>query len=294
MDKYPADPFASFDYDAFLASFSLEDPDLDKALDDNAFRSGHFPYAEKLSRKVYERELRDLQLEMIKVLNWVKTEEQRLLILFEGRDAAGKGGTINAFRTYLNPRHARITALGKPTEREMREWYFQRYIDHLPVRGEIGLFDRSWYNRAVVEPVMGFCEPEQTTQFLKEVPNFERLLVDNGIILIKFWLNVGRAEQIKRFHKRQHDPLKSWKLSWIDIEGMKKWDDYTSARDRMFAATHTDAAPWTILRSNDKRRARLNAMRHVLHQLDYPNKQPDRLQPTDPLILGGPDLAADS
>ena len=216
---------------------------------------------------------------------------QRIIILFEGRDAAGKGGTIGAFREYLKPRNANVVALSKPTEREQGEWYYQRYVSHFPTAGDLTMFDRSWYNRGGVEPVMGFCTPAQNKQFLKLTPEFENAIVDEGIAFFKLWLNVGQEMQIKRFHDRRHNPLKSWKLSPIDLKALTKWDDYTHARNQMLAQTHTKHAPWTIIRSNDKRRARLNAIRHVLTHLDYAGKDGSAIGTIDPLILGqGPEF----
>ncbi len=221
---------------------------------------------------------------------WAKETGARIALVFEGRDAAGKGGTIKRFRENLNPRGARVVALSKPTDKEATQWYFQRYIDHLPSAGEIVFFDRSWYNRGVVEHVFDFCTPDQREHFFAQVPKFEDMLVDEGITLVKFWLNVGRAEQLRRFLARESDPLKQWKLSWIDAAGLKKWDAYTAAIGETLERTHTDAAPWTIVRTDDKRRARLAAIRHMLGQLDYPLKDKDVVGQPDPLICGGPDI----
>lgn len=272
--------------DELLEHFDIDNPELHKTIEDSAFSSGGYPYDKKLKRGTYEDDLYDLQIELVKLQSWVRAEGKRILILFEGRDAAGKGGTIHAFKEFMNPRHARVIALSKPTETEQGQWYFQRYVAHMPTEGEIVLFDRSWYNRAGVEPVMGFCTPEQHQQFLREVPRFEDMLVKEGILFFKIWLNVGREMQLERFHDRRHNPLKSWKLSPIDLKALTKWDDYTNARNIMLDHTHTDHAPWTIVRSNDKRRARLNAIRHVLGSIDYAGKEVTAIGETDPNILG--------
>ena len=271
------------------SAFDLENPELSRAIDDAAFASGGYPYDARAPRKAYEKELRALQIELLKLQRWVRDEGARIVIVFEGRDAAGKGGTIKRFMAHLNPRHARAVALSKPTETERGQWYFQRYVTHLPTAGDIVLFDRSWYNRAGVEPVMGFCTPEQTARFLDETPEFESALVRDGFRIFKFWLTVGQAMQLKRFHARRHDPLKSWKLSKIDLASLTKWDDYTAARDAMFDRTHTDKAPWTVIRSNDKRRARLNVIRHVLSSIDYAEKDVKVVSAPDPKIAGSDD-----
>jgi len=268
------------------ADFDLNDPKLPKEIADRAFLSGGYPYDKKMRREDYEKELRLLQIELVKAQASARQSGTRLVVVFEGRDAAGKGGTIERFMENMNPRAARPVALPKPTETERGQWYFQRYINHLPTRGEFVLFDRSWYNRAVVEPVMGFCTAEETALFLKEAPRFEDMLIDEDIILIKFWLNIGREMQLSRFHERRHDPLKIWKLSPVDIDALSKWDAYTEARDRMFELTHTDHAPWTILRANDKRRTRISAIRHVLMQLDYEGKDRDAIGAVDTKVVG--------
>lgn len=285
MGKKSSSDGKNADHNA-LAAFDLDDPKLADEVADAAMRSGNYPYDDKLKRKDYEAQLRDLQIELVKVQSWTQKTGSRVVMVFEGRDAAGKGGTINAVRAYMNPRHTRIAALPKPTDREQGQWYFQRYIEHLPTAGEIVLFDRSWYNRAGVEPVMGFCTPAQHKTFLQEAPKFEQMMVDEGIHLFKFWLNIGREMQLKRFHDRRHDPLKHWKLSPMDIASLDKWDDYTKHRNLMLAKTHELETTWTILRSNDKRRARLNAIRHVLKTLDYPGKDKDAIGDIDPLVLG--------
>lgn len=277
-----------------MITFDLDDINLPDAIKDNAFKSGDYPYDKKLSRKNYEKELYGLQLELGKLQAWLQETGERVVIVFEGRDAAGKGGTINAFRQYLNPRHAKVVALSKPSDTERGQWYFQRYVSHLPTSGEMMMFDRSWYNRAGVEPVMGFCSAEQHKHFLKETPQFEDMLVSEGIHFFKFWLNVGQEMQLKRFHDRRQNPLKSWKLSPIDIKALSKWEDYTNARNLMLEATHTKHAPWTIVRSNDKKRARLNAIKHFLQHVDYAEKDPTVIGQTDPDILGsGPDFFND-
>ena len=250
------------------------------------WRQGGYPYKNRMSRKLYEKEKYNLQVELLKLQTWVKETGQRVVILFEGRDAAGKGGTIRRFMEHLNPRGARVVALEKPTERELGQWYFQRYVPHLPTAGEIVLFDRSWYNRAGVEKVMGFCTDEQYLEFMRECPEFERFLTRSGIYLIKFWFSVSRKEQRRRFKERQVHPLKRWKLSPIDMASLDKWDDYTKAKEAMFLNTDTVAAPWTVVKSDDKKRARLNAMRYVLHSLPYADKDLEAIGPIDPLILG--------
>ena len=250
--------------------------------------SDTYPYEKVMGTSDYEDEIEALQLELVRLQADVKETGKRLIVVFEGRDAAGKGGTIKRFRENLNPRVARVVALSKPTEREAAQWYFQRYVDHLPTAGEIVLFDRSWYNRGVVEHVFGFCTPEQREHFFRQVPDFEKMLVDEGIILKKLWLNVGRAEQLRRFLKRESDPLKQWKLSWIDVEGLKKWDAYSDAIQETFERTHSKHAPWTIVRSDDKKRARLAAIRSVLADIDYTGK--GKLEAPDAKICGGPEL----
>ena len=268
------------------APFDLDRPDLPETIADAAFRSGGYPYDDRMERKAYEMELRLLQIELLKLQHWVRETGQRVVIVFEGRDAAGKGGTIKRFMQHLMPRHARAIALAKPTEAERGQWYFQRYIAHLPTAGDMILFDRSWYNRAGVERVMGFCTGDQVEAFLTETPKFEAALVRDGILLFKFWLTVGREMQLKRFHARRHDPLKSWKLSDIDLAALSKWDDYTQAKEDLFRHTHSDLAPWTVIRANDKRRTRLNAIRHVLNATDYAKKDTRIATAPDPNIVG--------
>ena len=249
-----------------------------------------YPYPRTLKNKDYLVEYDALQIELVKLQAWAKETGQRIAVVFEGRDAAGKGGTIKRLRENLNPRGARVVALSKPSDKEQSEWYFQRYIQHLPSAGEIVFFDRSWYNRGVVEKVFGFCDDDQRAHFFTQTPEFEKMLVDEGIHLFKFWLNVGRAEQLRRFMKRESDPLKQWKLSWIDVEGLKKWDAYTTAIGETFEHTHTDHAPWTIIRSDDKRRARLAAMRRVLSALEYTHKDAHAIGQIDSAVSGGPEV----
>ncbi len=249
-----------------------------------------YPYPWRLRRKHYERALESLQIELVKLQAHVKARGLRVAILFEGRDAAGKGGTIKRFRENLNPRGARVVALGKPSAEERSQWYFQRYVDQLPSGGEIVFFDRSWYNRGVVEKVFGFCTDTQRARFFRQVPGFEEALVEDGIHLFKFWLNVGRAEQLRRFLARERDPLKQWKLSEIDVKGLARWDDYSRAIAETFDRSHTDAAPWTVIRADDKRRARLESIRHVLLAMEYEHKDKAAIGPADPLICGGPEI----
>lgn len=251
-----------------------------------------YPYEKSWDKDAYQDTIDALQIELVRMQTWARETGQRIAIVFEGRDAAGKGGTIKRFRENLNPRAARVVALSKPTETEAGQWYFQRYIQHLPTAGEVVMFDRSWYNRGVVEHVFDFCTDQQREHWFTQVTPFEKMLVDEGITLFKFWLNVGRATQLQRFLKRENDPLKQWKLSWIDVEGLKRWDAYTQAITETLERTHTDAAPWTIVRSDDKKRARVAAIQSVLTQLDYPNKGKIVSAP-DPKVCGGPDLWQD-
>ena len=250
------------------------------------FRHGKYPYKTKIRKSAYEKHKEELQVELLKVQSWVKETGQRIVIFFEGRDAAGKGGTIKRFMEHLNPRAARVVALEKPTDHERGEWYFQRYIKHLPTEGEMVFFDRSWYNRAGVERVMGFCDSLEYLEFMRQVPDLERMLVRSGIRLFKFWFSVTHEEQERRFNSRIGDPLKQWKLSPIDRESQDKWDEYTEAKEAMFFYTDTADAPWTIVKSDDKKRARLNCMQHFLSQLDYPGKNEHVVRGPDPLIVG--------
>ncbi len=257
----------------------------DEVLADGLDR-GAYPYQNPMSRKNYEAQKYRLQVELLKLQAWVKDSGQRVVILFEGRDAAGKGGTIKRFMEHLNPRGAHVIALEKPSEVERGQWYFQRYVQHLPGAGEIVLFDRSWYNRAGVERVMGFCTPEEYDEFMREVPEFERNLTRSGIHLIKFWFSVSRAEQRRRFDERESHPLKHWKLSPIDLASLDKWDEYTKAKEAMFLQTDTADSPWTVVKSDCKKRARLNALRHLLHALPYANRDLERIGALDPLLVG--------
>ncbi len=250
------------------------------------WQDGGYPYKFKMLRKDYEHEKFLLQAELLKLQGWVRESGARVIILFEGRDAAGKGGTIKRFMEHLNPRGARVVALDKPSETERGQWYFQRYARHLPTKGEMVLFDRSWYNRSGVEQVMGFCTPQEYEEFLREAPEFERNLVRSGIHLIKFWFSVSREEQLRRFTERKVHPLKQWKLSHIDLASLDKWDKYTQAKEAMFAATDTDLCPWTVIKSDDKKRARLNAMRFVLNAFPYDGKDAAVVGAFDPLLVG--------
>ena len=247
-----------------------------------------YPHSERMGRKRYDKEMERLQIELVKLQAWARDSGTRIAVIFEGRDAAGKGGTIGRFRENLNPRNAHVVALSKPTETEAGQWYFQRYIKHLPTKGEMVFFDRSWYNRGVVEQVFGFCTTAEREHFFTQV--FEQMLVDEGIHLFKFWLNVGRAEQLRRMLARESDPLKQWKLSMIDVNGLAKWEDYSAAISETLTRSHNAIAPWTIIRSDDKRRARLNAIRTVLHSFDYVQKDEKAIGALDPDICGGPDI----
>ncbi|MCV2881025.1 polyphosphate kinase 2 [Actibacterium sp. XHP0104] len=257
---------------------------------DKDMLSDSYPYDKRMDGDEYDNMMQALQVELVKLQAHVKDTGKRVAVVFEGRDAAGKGGTIKRFRENLNPRVARVVALPKPSDREATQWYFQRYVEQLPAGGEITLFDRSWYNRGVVEHVFGFCTPEQRAHFFRQLPEFEDMLVEEGITLVKLWLNVGRAEQLRRFLQREKDPLKQWKLSWIDVEGLKKWDDYSAAIQETLTRSHSETAPWTVIRSDDKRRARIAAIQQVLMQVDYPDKNPNAVQTPDPKITGGPEI----
>lgn len=273
-------------------TFDLEAPILPDWVDKRALSSGGYPYKEALDDKNYLDDLHLLQIELVKLQEHVTATGRRIVALFEGRDAAGKGGTIQTMTAYMNPRTAAHVALPKPTERERGQWYFQRYAEYLPASGEIILFDRSWYNRAGVEPVMGFCTSKETEAFLMQAPAFERMLVDDGIILFKFWLAIGREMQFKRFYERRHNPLKVWKLSPIDFAALQEWDAYTAACDAMMDATHRGKTPWTVVLANDKRRARLAIIRHVLDAFDYPDKNTALVGKRDKRVIGGPRLLA--
>ena len=259
-----------------------QDPDQIRRM----FETGEYPYKRKISRRAYEKLKAELQVELLKVQDWVKATGQKVVLIFEGRDAAGKGGTIKRFTEHLNPRGARVVALEKPTDREKTQWFFQRYIEHLPAGGEIVLFDRSWYNRAGVERVMGFCSPQDYLEFMRQTPEVERMIVRSGIRLYKYWFSVTRDEQLRRFNSREHEPLKKWKLSPIDRQSLNKWGDYTEAKEAMFFYTDTADAPWTIVKSNDKKRARLNCIKHFLNTLPYPDKDLRVIGRYDPLIVG--------
>ena len=250
------------------------------------FETGEYPYKRKLTRKIYEKQKAELQVELLKVQDWVKETKRKVVVLFEGRDAAGKGGTIKRFTEHLNPRGARVVALDKPTEGERTEWFFQRYIRHLPRGGEIVLFDRSWYNRAGVERVMGFCNAREYLEFMRQAPELERMFVRSGIVLFKYWFSVTQDEQRRRFEAREADALKRWKLSPVDRQSLGKWEAYTDAKEAMFFYTDTADAPWTIVKSDDKKRARLNCMRHFLSALPYADKDPRVVDRPDPLIVG--------
>ena len=249
------------------------------------FADNAYPYAERLGVKEYYRQKLALQVELVKLQNWIKEQGQRLVLIFEGRDAAGKGSTIKRFLEHLNPRGARAVALLKPTDEERGQWYFQRYVDHLPTAGEIVLFDRSWYNRAGVERVMGFCSDVEYEEFVQQAPQFEDMLARSGIRIIKFYLSVSREEQKRRFRERETNPLKRWKLSSIDKEAQQRWDDYTEAKEATFERTDHANGPWIIVKSEDKMRARLQTMRFVLEQYDYAGKAVDGLPLLDPLII---------
>jgi polyphosphate kinase 2 len=284
---------------AVLAGLTVEDNDDDDPIllwpdgtPVDTWRE-EYPYGQRMTRDYYERAKRLLQIELVKLQNWVKDTGQRLIIVFEGRDAAGKGGTIKRFTEHLNPRGARVVALEKPTERERTQWYFQRYVPHLPAAGEIVMFDRSWYNRAGVERVMGFCTPEECLEFMREAPEFERMLVNSGLSLTKFWFSVSRLEQRTRFVIRQVDPVRQWKLSPMDIESLDKWDAYTEAKEAMFFYTDTEDSPWTVVKSNDKKRARLEAMRHILERYDYEGKDTEVVGKPDRKIIGPPSLLSE-
>jgi polyphosphate kinase len=276
-------------HDVDMTSARDEDQEPLLEVDPHAetWREG-YPYDKKMTRHEYEEIKRELQIELLKMQSWVKETGQKVVLIFEGRDAAGKGGTIKRFTEHLNPRGARVVALEKPTERERTQWYFQRYVDYLPAAGEIVMFDRSWYNRAGVERVMGYCTPEEYLEFMREAPELERMLVRSGIHLTKFWFSVSRSEQRTRFARRQADPVRQWKLSPTDLASLDKWKDYTDAKEAMFFYTNTADAPWTVIKSNDKKRARVNALRYVLHTLDYTDKDPKLAIAPDPLIVGPP------
>jgi len=269
-----------------LAETPVEmNPEMETPSVIEAFESGGYPYQVKMGRREYEEQKAAIQAELLKVQLWAQETGQKFVLLFEGRDAAGKGGTIKRFTEHLNPRTARVVALNKPTDEERGQWFFQRYINHLPTSGEMVLYDRSWYNRAGVERVMGFCEPTQYLEFMRQTPDLERMLVRSGIRLYKYWFSVTQDEQRRRFASRETDPLKQWKLSPIDKASLDKWDDYTEAKEAMFFYTDTADAPWTVIKSVDKKRARINCMLHFLNSLDYPGKDLEVAHTADPLIV---------
>ena len=282
-------------FDGAISAYYRNDAPADvrdaiKAADKDDILSDSYPYQDRMERKLYDREMEALQIELVKLHAWVRETGTRIAIVFEGRDAAGKGGTIGRFLMNLNPRAARVVALSKPSEVEQSQWYFQRYVSHLPSAGEMVLFDRSWYNRGVVEPVFGFCTPTENAQFFTQVQPFEQMLVEDGVHLFKFWLNVGRAEQLRRMLERESDPLKQWKLSGIDVKGLHLWNEYSAAIQDTLTRSHTIHAPWTIIRSDDKRRARLAAIRTVLHRFDYTRKNAEAIGEIDTGICGGPEI----
>jgi len=267
-----------------LRHFDIDDPQLPPEIKARALSSGGYPYKDRMGLDEYEERMYRLQVQLVRLQAHVTRHGERIVMLFEGRDAAGKGGAIKAYVQNLNPRYNTVVALPKPTERERTQWYFQRYIDWLPAAGETALFDRSWYNRAGVERVMRFASAQEISRFLEEVPEFEKGIARDGIHLFKFWLSIGREMQLKRFHDRRHDPLKTWKLSQMDIEALDKWHDYSEARDEMLRRTDTRHARWTVIRANDKRRARLAMIQTVLHHFDYDSKDEDAIGEVDPLI----------
>ena len=267
-----------------IDGFDIENPDLPKAIKKRAMESGGYPYKDKLDRDSYEAQMYELQKQLVTLQAHLAATGERVMIVFEGRDAAGKGGTIKRYLENLNPRYSIIAALPKPNDRERTQWYFQRYVDWLPAAAETVLFDRSWYNRAGVEKVMGFCTPEQTEHFLEEAPHFEKRITNDGIHFFKFWLSIGREMQLKRFHDRRHDPLKVWKLSPIDLEALKRWDEYSVARDEMLKRTDSPHARWTVIRANDKRRGRINVIRTVLDRLNFPGKDVNAIGERDAKI----------
>jgi len=273
----------------------LAETDEIKNMPKNAiFPTANYPYETKMKKAEYEKEKKLLQIELAKFQYWIKDSGQKYLIIFEGRDAAGKGGTIKRFTEHMNPRGAPVIALEKPDVREKGQWYFQRYIQHLPTKGEMVFLDRSWYNRAGVERVMGFCTPQEYLEFMRQCPELERMITRSGTKLIKFWFSISRNEQFRRLHARQNDPLKQWKISDIDLASLDKWDNYTEAKEAMFFYTDTKHSPWTVVKSDCKKRARLNAIRHVLASADYPNKDVNVARPPDDLIVGSADTIYES
>ncbi|MFC1740158.1 polyphosphate kinase 2 [Pseudomonadota bacterium] len=283
-EKHEAEHAMGGTYHSDTVSQLRQDPKAISAL----FKEGKYPYTDRIPRNAYEEEKANLQIELLKVQNWVKLTGQKIVIIFEGRDAAGKGGTIKRFMEHLNPRAAKVVALEKPTEHENGQWYFQRYIVHLPTKGEVLFLDRSWYNRAGVERVMGFCDSAEYLEFMRQCPEFERMLVNSGIKLFKYYFSVTKKEQRRRFASRMDDPLKQWKLSPVDKASVGLWSEYTRAKEAMFFYTDTASCPWTIIKSDDKKRARLNCMQHFLSKLDYPDKNLKVVNGADPLIVGSP------
>lgn len=282
-------------FDGAISKFLAEEApkDIRKTLekaDKDDILSPSYPYKREMKRKDYDEVMEGLQRQLVRMQAGLKETGKRLVVVYEGRDAAGKGGTISATRENLNPRVASVVALAKPSDREATQWYFQRYIDWMPAAGEMVMFDRSWYNRGVVEHVFGFCTPEQREHFFAQLPSFENMLVEEGIVLVKLWLNVGQAEQLRRFIARETDPLKQWKLSWIDVEGLRKWDAYSAAITETLARSHTETAPWTAIRSDDKKRARIAAIQTLLHAVDYSGKDTGLIGQPDPAICGTPDI----
>ncbi|WP_312795627.1 polyphosphate kinase 2 [Tianweitania sp.] len=289
--NFPDTAAVTLEIDGTTHLFDIDEPDLPNWIEDNELSAGGFPYDKGMKKDPFEAHFDKLQVELVRLQDWLLKTGKRVMIVFEGRDAAGKGGTIGAFRANLNPRTARNVALPKPTETERGQWYFQRYIQQFPSHGEFVTFDRSWYNRAGVERVMGFCTEEEHQRFLHEAPLLEQMIVNDGIHFFKIWLDIGRETQLKRFHDRRHSILKSWKFSPIDIAGLGRWDAYTRARNEMFEATHTKHAPWLVVRSNDKRRARIEAIRHVLLTIPYTGRDRDAIGEPDKKIVGeGPKL----
>ena len=288
-------PAAALPFDGAISRYFRETApkDIRKAIqtaEKDSILSPDYPYRTEMKGKDYDAQMDALQIQLVRLHADVKASGKRLVVVFEGRDAAGKGGAIAAMRENLNPRVASVVALSKPTDREAAQWYFQRYVDWLPAAGEIALFDRSWYNRAMIEHVFGFCTPPQRAKFFRQLPEFEQMIVDEGIILIKLWLEVGRAEQLKRFLDREGDPLKQWKLSSIDIDGLNKWDAYCSAIDETMANSHYKYAPWTVILADDKKRARIAAIQTVLSAIEYDGKDPDIVGKPDKTICGGPKI----
>ncbi len=271
------------------ANYLASEEEINSLSKKTIFPTANYPYEKMMGKKAYEKEKKLLQIELAKFQHWVKETGQKYLIIFEGRDAAGKGGTIKRFTEHLNPRGAQVVALEKPDDRERGQWYFQRYVQHLPTEGEILFFDRSWYNRAGVERVMGFCTAQEYLEFMRQCPDFERMITRSGIKLVKLWFSVSRNEQYRRFSGRKSDPLKQWKISDIDMASIDKWDNYSEAKEAMFFYTDTKDSPWIVVKSDCKKRARLNAMRYVLHHADYPNKDPKIACKPDKLIVGNAD-----